>query len=152
MTKGLPTNRQLYGIIRQRPGGGRVLRLTTQNAPDVSGADGALIWRGEIMAGAELDIDLLAEPSAVTLGTLTLTQKATVALVAGVRRLTITTPAAWKVDASQVLTIAPTAILTGYAVHDVVATKANEVSVALTCPALAVGASFTLPAKLIRFT
>lgn len=38
MTKGLPSNRQLYGIIRARPGGGRVLRLTTQNAPDVSGA------------------------------------------------------------------------------------------------------------------
>lgn len=149
---GLPTNRRLYGIIRKRAGGGRILRLTTQERPDMAGADGALIWRGEIMAGADLDVDLLAEPSSVTLGAVTLTQKAAVALVAGVRRLTIATPAAWAVKPGQALMMAPTAFVAGYAIHDAVVTKDNEISVAMTCPALALGASFTIPAKLIRFT
>jgi hypothetical protein len=152
MTAALPQNRRLYAIIRKRAGGGRVLRLTTSEHPDMTDAHGALIWRGELMAGAELDIDLLAETSAVTLGAVSLTQKATVALVPGVRRLTIATPTAWGVKAGQVLTIAPTSVVAGYAVHDVVATAENEISVGLTCPALAIGASFTIPAKLIRFT
>lgn len=104
----LDSNRRLWGVIRQREGGGRVLHLTSRDRPDVSAADGFLLWRGDLMAGVDLDVDLIAEPSA--------------------------------------------AVLAGYAVHDAVATKANEVSVALTCPALAIGASFTLPAKLIRFT
>lgn len=152
MTVALPTNRRLYAIIRKRAGGGRVLRLTTLDQPDMADADGVLLWRGEIMGGAELDVDLLAEPSAVTLGGISLGQKAAVALVAGVRRLVIATPAAWNILPGQALMVAPTAAVAGYALHDVVATRENEISVALTCPALALGASFTIPAKLIRFT
>ena len=152
MTVALPTNRRLYAIIRKRAGGGRVLRLTTLDQPDMAGADGVLLWRGEIMGGAELDVDLLAEPSAVTLGGISLGQKATVALVAGVRRLVISTPAAWNILPGQALMVAATTVVAGYAVHDVVATRPDEISVALTCPALAIGASFTIPANLIRFT
>jgi hypothetical protein len=86
------------------------------------------------------------------LGTVTLAESATVAISAGTRRLTITTPTAWNVVAGQNLLLFPVSVPSGgYATHDVIATAANIISVGLTAPLLAIGASYSIPARLARF-
>ena len=84
------------------------------------------------------------------LGTVNLTQTATVAISAGTRRLTLTTPASWGVVAGDPLTALPSVALAGYAVHDVVAVSPTSISVGFTAPLLAIGASFTIPLRIAR--
>lgn len=84
------------------------------------------------------------------LGTFNLSEAALVAISAGTRRLTVTVPTAWGVAVGQNLICFPNAIPAGYATHDVVATAANTISVGLTAPLLAIGASYTITCRLVR--
>lgn len=85
------------------------------------------------------------------LGTITLSETATVAITAGTRRITVTTPSAWGVAAGQNLLIFPVSVPnTAYATHDVIATAANTLSIGLTAPLLAVMASYTIQCRLVR--
>lgn len=111
-----------------------------------------LLWRGEIMDGAELDIDLPGEPSSSVLGTVTIAEMVTVGITAGVRRVSVGIPAAWGVKAGDALMLVPEKAIAGYALHDVVAKSGTEILVGLTCPALVIGASYSLATKLIRFS
>lgn len=86
------------------------------------------------------------------LGTITLAENATVAISAGTRRLTISTPTAWGVAVGQNLLLFPGAVPTNaYATHDVIATGPNTISVGLTAPLLAIGASYSITGRLARF-
>lgn len=84
------------------------------------------------------------------LGTFTLSESAVLAISAGTRRLTVSVPSAWGVAPGQNLICFPNAIPAGYATHDVVATAANTISVGLTAPLLAIGASYTITCRLVR--
>lgn len=84
------------------------------------------------------------------LGTVNLTQTATVAISAGTRRLVVTIPAAWGVIAGDPLMALPAATIAGYAIHDVVAVSPTSISVGFTAPLLAIGASFTIPLRIAR--
>jgi hypothetical protein len=84
------------------------------------------------------------------LGTANLTQTATVAISAGTRRLALTIPAIWGVVAGDPLMALPSATVTGYAIHDVVAVSPTSISVGFTAPLLAIGASFTIPLRIAR--
>lgn len=85
------------------------------------------------------------------LGTVTLTEAAAlVAISAGTRRVTITTPAAWGVKVGDDLIVNPIAVPAGYATHDVTVTGPNTITVGLTAPLLAIGASYSIPCRLRR--
>jgi hypothetical protein len=84
------------------------------------------------------------------LGTVAVAQTAAVVIAAGVRRLAITIPASLGVAAGDSLTLCPTQALAGYAIHDVVAVSSTSLSVGLSGPLLAVGASFSINCKLFR--
>ncbi len=85
------------------------------------------------------------------LGTVTLSENALVAISAGVRRLTMTTPTNWGVAPGQNLLLFATSLPSGsYATHDVIATAANTIQVGLTAPLLAIGASYSITARLVR--
>lgn len=85
------------------------------------------------------------------LGNIVLTQSATVAIQAGVRRVEIATPAAWGVKAGDNLLAFPVSVPNGsYGVMDVIAIGANTVSVALIAPLLAIGANYAIPCRLVR--
>ncbi|MGA1800183.1 hypothetical protein VH567_15540 [Sphingomonas sp. 4RDLI-65] len=84
------------------------------------------------------------------LGTVNLTQTATVAISAGTRRLIVAIPAGWGVGAGDPLMALPSATVAGYAVHDVVAVSPTSISVGFTAPLLAIGASFTIPLRIAR--
>jgi len=84
------------------------------------------------------------------LGTVNLSQTATVAISAGTRRLAVTVPASWGVVTGDPLMALPSATIAGYAVHDVVAVSPTTISVGLTAPLLAIGASFTIPLRIAR--
>lgn len=62
MTKGVPENRRIYGIIRPGEAGRMMLQLTAKDQPDTSGAMGVLIWRGALMQGLEADIEIVSDP------------------------------------------------------------------------------------------
>lgn len=88
---------------------------------------------------------------ATLLGTVTLSETAAVAITAGTRRLTLTTPTTWGVTAGQNLLIFPVSVPSGaYATHDVIATGANTISVGLTAPLIAVLSSYTIQCRLVR--
>ncbi len=87
------------------------------------------------------------------LGTVTLTETAAlVAISAGTRRLTITTPAAWGVKVGDDLTVSPVSVPAGYATHDVTVTGPNTISVGLTAPLLAIGATYSITCRLRRLS
>ncbi|MES3152947.1 hypothetical protein [Sphingomonas faeni] len=88
--------------------------------------------------------------AAALLGTVTIGQTATVALTAGVRRLVITVPTSMGLAAGDPLALAPTKAIDGYAIHDAIAVSSTSINVGLTAPLLAIGASFSIPAKLFR--
>ncbi|PZT91974.1 hypothetical protein [Sphingomonas sp.] len=86
------------------------------------------------------------------LGTVTLTETAAqVAISAGTRRLTITTPSAWGVKVGDDLVVSPVSVPAGYATHDVTVTGPNTITVGLTAPLLAVGASYSIQCRVRRF-
>lgn len=93
---------------------------------------------------------LKGAPASAYLGTITVGQTATAAIAAGPRRLAITIPASLGVQAGDSLYLAPTQVATGYILHDLVALSSTQLSIGLTGPLLAIGASFAIPAKLYR--
>lgn len=91
------------------------------------------------------------DPGATLLGSITVAETILVAVGSGARRVTITTPTAWGVTAGQALIAFATTVPTSaYAVHDVIATGANTISVAVSTPALAVAASYSIPCRIVR--
>lgn len=109
----------------------------------------AIQWRQT--GGTWADLVLLSAitgPSAkVALGTVSVTQTATVALSAGVRSVTLTVQG---VLAGDDILLFPTAALpAGYAIHNVVATAANIIVVTFSAPLLALGASFTIACRVV---
>jgi len=118
-------------------------------APDTSG----LMPRSEAEATIANLTKQINDTGFFILGTVTLAESAgLVSITAGTRRLTITTPTAWNVAAGQNLLLFPGAVPSGsYATHDVIATAANTISVGLTAPLLAIGASYSISGKLARF-
>lgn len=84
------------------------------------------------------------------LGTFTLSENALIAIAAGTRRLSVTLPASYGVAVGQNLICIPQSVPAGYATHDVTVTAANTISVGLTAPLLAIGASYTITCRLVR--
>lgn len=84
------------------------------------------------------------------LGSLNIAQTATVAVSAGTRRMVIAIPASWGVIAGDPLIALPSAAIAGYAVHDVVAVSPTSLSIGITAPLLAIGASFSIPCRIAR--
>jgi hypothetical protein len=89
---------------------------------------------------------------ATLLGTVTLSETAQlISINAGTRRVTITTPAAWGILPGQNLLLFPVGVPNpSYATHDVIATAANTLSIGLTTPAIALLASYSISARLVR--
>lgn len=88
--------------------------------------------------------------AAALLGTVSITQTATVALTAGIRRVAITVPASLGLAAGDPITLAPTKAIDGYAIHDAIAVSATSINVGISAPLLAIGGTFSIPAKLFR--
>lgn len=88
---------------------------------------------------------------ATLLGTITVAETAVLAITAGARRVTVTTPAGYGVAVGQNLLVFPVSVPSGlYATHDVIATGANTISVGISAPLLAVGASYSIQCRLVR--
>lgn len=86
------------------------------------------------------------------LGTVTLTEAAAlVAISAGTRRVTVSTPVAWGVKVGDDLVVSPVSVPAGYATHDVTVTGPNTITVGLTAPLLAAGASYSIQCRVRRF-
>ena len=143
-----------YQLARQQGYGGTLTQwLTTligaagASAYDLARAGGyggtQAAWIASLKGAAGKD-------ASAYLGTVAIGQTATVAIQAGVRRLVVAIPAALGVAAGDSLYLAPTKAIDGYALHDVVAVSPTSLSIGLTAPLLAIGASFAIPAKLFR--
>lgn len=91
-------------------------------------------------------------PAATLLGAIILAETAQlVAITAGARRITVTTPTAWGIVPGQNLLLFPTSLPSGaYATHDVIATAANTLSIGLTTPAIALLSSYSILCRLVR--
>lgn len=91
-------------------------------------------------------------PATTLLGTIVITESASVAITASTRRVTVSTPAAWGVAVGQDLAVFPVAEPAGYVLHDVVVTGPNAITVGVTAPLLVVGASYAITARVRRFS
>jgi hypothetical protein len=91
-------------------------------------------------------------PGATLLGPLTIAETAQlVAISAGARRVTVTTPVAWGVAPGQNLLLFPASLPSGaFATHDVIATAPNTLSIGLTTPAITLLSSYSIPCRLVR--
>ncbi len=93
----------------------------------------------------------MTAPTAKLLGTVTVSQTAGIALSAGIRSLVLAVPTALGVKAGDNIQLFPTGALpAGYAIHNAVATAANQLTVYFTAPLLAIGASFSIPCRVMR--
>jgi hypothetical protein len=124
-------------------GGTKTQWMTTLNgAAGKDGANGA--------AGKDGTNGTDGKNASAILGTVNMSQTATVAISAGTRRMVVTIPASWGIIAGDPLVALPSAALAGYAVHDVVAVSPTSLSIGLTAPLLAIGASFSIPCRIAR--
>lgn len=156
----LVNNARIYAVVKRAPNGRVVMALTRSEHPDMTDALGVLLWRGQIMDGASMEIDISSQPaedpavkalqSATLLGLITIAQTATVALAAGLRTVGVSVPASMKMKAGDPIIALPTSRVLGYAIHDAVAVSSTLVSVTMTAPVLALNQSYSLPCKLIR--
>lgn len=148
------------GFIQARQTGGTWVNLV--EVASLAGTNGksvelrktatAIQWRQE--GGSWADLVLLsaitgpAGPSPkVSLGTVTVTQTAVLALSAGIRSVTLTVQGVLKDD--DILLFPTAALPAGYAIHNVVATAANTIVVTFMAPLLALGASFTIACRVV---
>lgn len=115
----------------------------TKNAPGTT----PTVTNSGTPAAAKFDFGLPIGLSGVVVGTVTLSESALVVISAGIRILTFTISG---VVAGEPLLASPNiAMPAGYAVHTAIATAANTVQVTLSIPALAIGASYSIPCKII---
>lgn len=121
--------------------------------PALRGDDGASAYQiaRDLGYGGRL-ASLKGKDAAGYVGTVNIDQTATAVIAAGVRRLVVPIPASLGIAAGDPIALAPTKAIEGYAIHDAVAVSATAINVGLTAPLLAVGASFSIPCKLFRFT
>ena len=145
-----------YQVARQQGYGGTATQwLTTLNG--AGGASAYQLARDAGYGGTQAQwLASLAgkdgKDASAVLGTITVSQTATVAIVAGVRRVVVAIPASLGVKAGDALMFCPTAAIAGYAFHDVVAVSATSLSVGMTGPLLAIGATWTVPGTLLRLS
>lgn len=114
-----------------------------QGAKGDTGSTGAQGAKGDIGATGPTG------PSAkVALGTLNVTQTATVAINAGVRTISFTAVTG-TLTGDDLLLFPTSALPAGYAIHNVRCPSAGTVEVTMTAPLLAIGASFSIPCRLV---
>ena len=143
-----------YQLARQQGYGGTLTQwLASLNGKDgANGKDGLAGTAGKdgtngLNGSAGKD----GAPATTLLGTLTISESATVAISAGLRRVTVTTPSAWGVAVGQDLIISAVSLPSAaYALHDVVVTGANTISVGITTPAIALLASYSIQCRVRR--
>lgn len=117
----------------------------TKNAPGTT----PTVTNSGSPSAATFNFGLPLGLSGVQVGTVTLAENAVVAISAGVRALTFTVTG---VIAGEPLEIYPNAALpTGYGIFGAIATANNTVQVTLIAPLLAIGASYSIPCKIIAF-
>ncbi len=91
-------------------------------------------------------------PATTLLGTIAVGETSIVNLSAGLRRVTVTTPAAWAVAPGQDLQFFATTLPSGaYALHDAIVTDTNKVSVGVSVPVISVLGSYSIPCRVRRF-
>lgn len=88
--------------------------------------------------------------AAALLGTVTITQTATVALTAGIRRVIITVLAALGMAAGDPIVLAPTKAIDGDAIHEAIAVSTTSINIGISAPVLTIGANFSIQTKLFR--
>lgn len=112
----------------------------------------------DAQVAAQVAIYLTAHPPAagpsplVTIGTVTLAQTATVAISAGIRTITFTGLTGLLTTDNVLLFPVVTAgvgIPDGYAIHNAWCSAAGTLKVALSAPLLAIGASYSIPCRVI---
>jgi len=85
------------------------------------------------------------------LGIITISEQAVIAISAGTRRVTVTTPAAWGVAKGQDFIVCADALPSAaYALHDAIAIGPNTLSIGITTPALALLSSYSITARVRR--
>lgn len=142
-----------YQIARGLGYGG----TATQWLASLRGADGMSAYEVARAAGftgtaAQWLASLKGKDASAYLGTVTIAQTATVAIAAGVRRLTIAVPAGMGLATGDSIMLAPTKMIDGYAIHDAVAVSATSINVGISGPLLAIGSAMpSIPCKLFRF-
>lgn len=112
----------------------------------------------DAQVAAQVAIYLTAHPPAagpsplVTIGTVTIAQTAVIAIVAGIRTITFTGLAGLLTSDNVLLFPVVTAgvgIPDGYAIHNAWCSAAGTLKVALSAPLLAIGASYSIPCRVI---
>lgn len=87
-------------------------------------------------------------PGATQVGTATIAQNALIAITAGVRRVDV--PVAGTVVGANYLAFPTSVPPAGYGIMDVICTTAGTLSISLIAPALALGASYSIPVRIVR--
>jgi hypothetical protein len=145
---GLRNHRRIYLTIAEAGNGRYVLR--GHSHMPASGPYTLAAYVNGMLRHNNVEIPIASVGSEL-LGTITLAQTAAIAISAGTRRLTVSTPLAWNVRAGDDLALFPVSIPAGYATHDVAVTADNTISVGLTAPLLAIGASYSIQCRVWRF-
>lgn len=83
----------------------------------------------------------------VQLGTVTLSQTAVVAIAAGLR--TVTYPVPGVIKDENILLFPASQLPAGYAVHGAIATANGTIQVTMTAPLLAIGATYSIPCRVV---
>lgn len=148
MKETVPTNRRIYLTIGTKNGAARIELSLTPPEFDQADTMAVILSRGQMPAGPHAAMSIPLGSNVEALNDIEISQRATVALQAGVRTVTI---AAEGVKTGDALLVLPKSELpAGYAVTNAVASAANTVKVTMLAPLLAIGASYSIACRLVR--
>lgn len=146
----IPITRRINAVLGMQADGSALLHLSV-TPPAINEPSAVFIWQGMLPGDLPMDIPLMTASSAKLLGTVTVTQTAAIALSAGIRSVTLAVSSSLGIKAGDNLLLFPTGALpAGYALHNAVATSATALIVYFTAPLLAIGASFSIPCRVMR--
>lgn len=148
MKETVPTNRRIYLTIGTKNGAARIELSLTPPEFDQADTMAVLLSRGQIPAGSHAAMSIPLGSNVEALNDIEISQRATVALQAGVRTVTIAAEGVKTGDA--LLALPKTDLPAGYAVLNAVASATNSVKVTVLAPLLAIGASYSIACRLVR--
>lgn len=120
-----------------------------QGAQGPMGPQGDTGQRGpEGSQGAQGAPGPAGQSGATLVGTATITETALIALTAGVRRVNV--PIAGVVPGANYIAFPTSAPPAGYGIMDAICTANNTLQVSLIAPLLAIGASYSIPIRVVR--
>lgn len=144
----VPQNQRIYMVISKEGDSASIELSALPPEYDNTKAVAVLLSRGMMLQGFPAGFSMPLGGQIEVVGEVTVTQRATVAIAAGVRSVMLDLAGVQAGDA--LVPLAMGALPAGYMIGGATAPQNGKVQITLQAPLLAIGATYSIPCRIIR--